>query len=293
MNFQEMEYIKKIGQCQSVSRAAEALFISQPALSRTVQQVQREFGVQLFRKRKHSIVATAEGEIILRYIDQILQTRQQIGDYFSRAAHQHSPVTVIFTVSIRPLFLVMPELTEQPGLRLEQLSMHRDRLDTHPWDLFLFASEREIHEKNTVELTRETFCFAMSKYHSLAGHASLTLEEIQNKPLILPSSQTKFRNALNQIFKENNFVPKIAMETDNFDRWPDFLDQSEWIAVAPDYSAGFQFHPQLSLLSWKGCDMRRILYLSWNKTKPLSGDAAYVRDWMLHFFIKESETSRI
>jgi len=144
-----------------------------------------------------------------------------------------------------------------------------------------------------VELTRETFCFAMSKYHSLAGHASLTLEEIQNKPLILPSSQTKFRNALNQIFKENNFVPKIAMETDNFDRWPDFLDQSEWIAVAPDYSAGFQFHPQLSLLPWKGCDMQRILYLSWNKTKPLSGDAAYVRDWMLHFFIKESETSRI
>ena len=51
MTLQQLKYIVKIVQCGSINLAAEALYISQPSLSKAVSELEREMGITVFAPR--------------------------------------------------------------------------------------------------------------------------------------------------------------------------------------------------------------------------------------------------
>lgn len=62
-----MEYILKIHECKSVSKAAEQLFISQPALSNILKKEEDKYGVTLFDRNFKPIILTKDGEKYIHY----------------------------------------------------------------------------------------------------------------------------------------------------------------------------------------------------------------------------------
>ena len=79
----EMKYIYTVYQCGSFSKAAEKLFLTQPALSISVQKVEHEVGMPLFNRDKKPLEITEAGMIYIQKIEQI----------------QHLEPSVIFAVS--------------------------------------------------------------------------------------------------------------------------------------------------------------------------------------------------
>ena len=85
MNFQQLEYILAVEEHQSFSRAADARFISQPALSMMIQKLEEELDVKIFDRSKQPIIPTDPGHAILEQARVILRevsklheiTRQQ------------------------------------------------------------------------------------------------------------------------------------------------------------------------------------------------------------------------
>ncbi|MDF2926558.1 MAG: LysR family transcriptional regulator [Paenibacillaceae bacterium] len=57
----------------SLSKAAERLYITQPAVSHTIKQLEGRFGGQLFFRTPRGVTLTAEGEVLLRYVEQAFQ----------------------------------------------------------------------------------------------------------------------------------------------------------------------------------------------------------------------------
>ena len=49
MNIQQLTYIVEIANCKSISRAAEYLFVSQPALSQQIRNLEKELGYRVFQ----------------------------------------------------------------------------------------------------------------------------------------------------------------------------------------------------------------------------------------------------
>lgn len=76
MTLNQLVYFQKIAALENYRRAAEALFISQPSLSRSMAQLEEELGVQLFEKSGRGVRLTRAGRLFLEYADQILNTCQ-------------------------------------------------------------------------------------------------------------------------------------------------------------------------------------------------------------------------
>ncbi len=66
MTITQIEYFMTVAECQNVSKAAERLFITQPALSRQITAMEDELGIQLFFRKSRPITLTPAGELIYR-----------------------------------------------------------------------------------------------------------------------------------------------------------------------------------------------------------------------------------
>lgn len=102
MTLQQMKYVLTIAEEGSMNRAAERLFISQPSLTSSVRELEKEIGIQIFVRSSRGVSVTAEGADFLMYVRQVYQQyellRQKYGESGGRAppvrgvhAHYSSP----------------------------------------------------------------------------------------------------------------------------------------------------------------------------------------------------------
>ena len=91
----EMKYIYTVYQCGSFSKAAEKLFLTQPALSISVQKVEHEVGMPLFNRDKKPLELTEAGMIYIQKIEQIQHLEQELAMQLNdltdlKTGHLHS-----------------------------------------------------------------------------------------------------------------------------------------------------------------------------------------------------------
>ena len=75
---QEMKYIYTVYRHGSFSKAAEELFLTQPALSISVQKVEHELGLSLFNRDKKPLELTEAGKIYIQKIEQIQHLEEEL-----------------------------------------------------------------------------------------------------------------------------------------------------------------------------------------------------------------------
>ena len=84
MELKELEYIVAVAEEQSISKAADRLYLAQSSLSQYVSRYEAELGVKLFRRTSGGVRTTAAGELFLKSARQMLlqyhQVRQQLTD---------------------------------------------------------------------------------------------------------------------------------------------------------------------------------------------------------------------
>lgn len=78
----EMEYVYAVYQEESFTKAAERLFISQPALSAMVKKAENSIGAEIFNRSTTPISLTKEGEEYIFYIEKLMQVYKEMDDYF-------------------------------------------------------------------------------------------------------------------------------------------------------------------------------------------------------------------
>lgn len=71
-----MEYVAAVAQYDSITAAAESLYISQPALSRFISNLEKRIGVTLFQRVGNRFLLTYEGERFLYHAKRIMEIEQ-------------------------------------------------------------------------------------------------------------------------------------------------------------------------------------------------------------------------
>ncbi len=89
MKSQELQYILAIARAGTISRAAEELFITQPALSRALASVETDLGSPLFERHGRQMTLTAVGSVYLKYAERILEMEKQMKTQLQEIIQRH------------------------------------------------------------------------------------------------------------------------------------------------------------------------------------------------------------
>ena len=239
---QEMNYIYTIYECGSFSRAAEKLYMTQPALSIAVRRVEERLGTQLFDRSARNLKLTQAGEIYIRKYRQIrdleLEMSQEMQDLSSlRTGTLHLGGTNYINSYILPGVLVKFH-AKYPGIELQITEDRSDRLlnlvKEHRVDLsvncgvdkkepFLhmpgFTDHILLCVPKNFELPVHLRSIAMTnadilqKKHLDPECPAVRLSEFKDIPMILLLPGNNLHARTLAMFEEDHAVPNIIMES--------------------------------------------------------------------------------
>ena len=95
MTLQQLRYIVTIVNCGSISEAAKQLFITQPSLSNSVRELEKEMGISIFNRSSKGIALSSQGMEFLSYARQVLEQAELLEQHYTNK----KPVKRICSIS--------------------------------------------------------------------------------------------------------------------------------------------------------------------------------------------------
>ena len=227
-----------LDQFRHLGRAAEFLSLTQPAVSKTLAEVERLFGLQLFVRSTRGTEPTAYGQSVVRFARSVLadyeRTRHEIAAVASGAAGR---VNVGAMVVAMPVLLTraVAQLKARSSLTtvsIEEGDLTRllPRLRLGELDLFVGRLEPgyAAPDLEAEALYDEPMCVAVSPAHPLASKRKLGWADLAALPWVVPPSWASSRVKLNQQFyKAGLNPPEDLVETSSFLGTFTFLQQRQ------------------------------------------------------------------
>lgn len=132
MDFRELRYIQAIAEYQTISRAAEALYLSQPSLSLFLQKLENQLNVQLFERVNKRMYPTYAGQRYLEYAEQILQSHENLQKEIRNIAEEKSGYLSVGSTPTRTRYVIPELLTafhrRYPDFMIDVKEAHPDEL---------------------------------------------------------------------------------------------------------------------------------------------------------------------
>ena len=83
MTFKQLKYVTEVADTGNITEAAKHLFIAQPSLTASIQELEKEYGITIFKRNKKGIEITPEGEEFLGYARQVLEQTSLIEERYN------------------------------------------------------------------------------------------------------------------------------------------------------------------------------------------------------------------
>lgn len=193
MNIRDLKYLVALAEHQHFGKAADACFVSQPALSMQIKKLEDHLGIKLLERTNKSVLLTDHGLVISERAKQILN---QVDEIFAIAKVSKDPYAGELKLGIFPTLApyllpqIIPTLSKKfPKLSLllieEKTATLIEKLKSGKLDAILIALP--IIETNffTVPLFDEEFLLAIPNNHELAKRKTLRQQDLNHKNLLL------------------------------------------------------------------------------------------------------------
>lgn len=196
MTLDQLQYFLAISQCKSFTLAADHLYISQPALSKSIATLERELGVQLITRNTKTVSLTPAGEEFTKTCQLMLKTFQDgVNKMSSVNGTISGHVTVGLSNQYADSFVVDILRGVQKAYPLIRLEIHffppnglLRAIDNHNIDI-IFASDTPRNSQLKFRLLkRYRNCILLPDDHPLAGRSELSFEEVKNEGTIIIDS---------------------------------------------------------------------------------------------------------
>ena len=231
---------------RNVTRAAERLSVSQPALSKTLQKLRDAFEDELFTRTAHGLVPTPRAESLAEELPALLESVEHV---LGNEDFEPSTYSGCFKLLLPPIVSeallprLMAELHEQaPNVQIitaEVSPDYQDQLKKGEADFAAFVAidtERDIHaEPISAQAPR---CY-MGRGHPLEGK-DMSLQDFLNHPhvrLYLPGLTRENTSMVDDVLGQYGVHRSIALETTQFASAVGVLSRTDALLVA---NAGFE-----------------------------------------------------
>ena len=198
MNYNKLKYFYEIAKIQNLSRASELLYVSQSSLSKTIADLEEDFGTLLFERSSRRLRLTEAGKELQRQLDPIFSNEQTIYDKVRQASlsgtDQLSAKLALGYMAFHN-GLLLPEIIKSfhqqyPSIEVSATRYNKKelfkKLDNKSIDALwaVFTMDELSDEHDYILLDKHHFSVIVKDDHPLAGRKSVSITELQNERFI-------------------------------------------------------------------------------------------------------------
>lgn len=297
MELSQLEYFKTLAQIRHFTRAANAIALSQPALSRAITKLEAELGVPLFERHGKTIFLTAYGQLFLQHVERALQELDNGRQAVAQLADPNRGTIALSFLHSFGLYLIPRIISEFNKLyphiqfHLEQTNsviLSQQLLDGSA-DLVLCASV--IVDKNIAwrSLGEEELFAVVPANHRLADRAAIDLYEFKDEPMITLKPRYGIRKITDQLFEQINLTPNITFEGEEISTLAAFVDMNLGVTIIPKTPGLNDLN--LVFLHINNPHCSRNLGMAWNRRKYMAPPTVKFQQFLVDFFTNNADLS--
>ena len=238
MQLAQVEGFLEVARRGNLSRAAEALFITQPALTARLRALEAEVGSELFRRGRRGMALTDAGRTFLPYAE--LAVRALLD---GASAIERLPMAAELVIGAAPAIstYVLPDLlvryeAANPTVRLSVRTGHSEEIleMTVRGDIEV-GLVRELHHPalETIVLYDDELVLVVEPGHPLARHRRARLDQVRDARLIMFDRTSSYYDLTNALFRPAGSMPRGVLEVDHIDAAKQMVLAGLGIALLP------------------------------------------------------------
>lgn len=271
MNILQIKYFLVLANELHFWKTAEKVFISQSSLSRQIQALEEELGIQLFERDKRNVKLTNAGKFLqeqwaikMKELDQIQRQAKKIEEGNSGTIAITYPGSI--TYKFLPNFLEYLK-SKLPDLKLELTEPtdegHEKLLLDYKTDIAFSRDKINNSSIDSLKLYSEPICLVVQKNHWLNKDSLKNMNKLKDENFIISGlhQTTFFASLLRSLFDKYGFNPKTTIESDFGGMILNLINRNLGISILP---LSFKY-AKTSNLRFVELDEKIDLYINWRK----------------------------
>jgi len=281
LSFKSLQCFVTLVKTQSFTRTAEQLYLTQPTISKILQQLEQQLQVQLLVKpehgRKRQVELTEIGQRIYQHALELLQAEQNI---FLEIENYQQLKTGTLKLGVPPLgsqllttalFDYHQQWSEielsflEVGSKGIEQALLNNELDVgvllHPFDQQIF---------NSIELCDYPLMVLLRRDAAWATRKKIHLEELQHQSFLMFPENFSLNRIILDACQQHGFYPSIACRTSQWNLLADMVLQRMGIALLPQYYTDMLDPDLFAAIPLEKPNIQWHLAMAWKKNLPIS-----------------------
>lgn len=306
MDLKQIEYIVKIAETGSITKAAEQLYITQSALNQQLLKLESSLGIKLFYRHKHDMTLTKAGDVYVKYGKHMLQEKQEAYNIIQDLAKNNlGDLNMTFSRErgIDMLIATYPTFHKKfPGMTLKPHEMyvsdqvHQVVKGYSDMGIITLNPKYRLPELEYFHIRNESMLLALPRENPLAANAAppgtyiedlpyMELQKCKDLPFVLVQEKSTMRKIIDESFKANKFSPSLLLESGSIRALLNMVKNNMVATVVA--SAYYKFQDKIAYYRipgdpfWELC----VVYKKGTyKSKPMK----YYQELILQYFAEKA-----
>ena len=220
ISFRQLRVFLEVANLSSVTRAAEAMHLTPPAVSMQIKEIESQVGLQLFDRTGRTLSLSTAGEYFVVHAKQMLAALRDAENAMGRFRRLEHGLLTVGMVSTAKYFV--PRLLAQfrgdhPGIDVRLVVMaNRDallaRMESADVDLSVMGRPPRDLAARSEAFAAHPLVFVCPPQHELLRVGHPPMAALAPFPFIVREQGSGTRNAMENFFAEHRFQPRITME---------------------------------------------------------------------------------
>lgn len=239
---------------RNLTKAAEALFVTQPAVTMQIKALEQHLETGLFRKRGKFLELTQDGSTLYKYAEKVFGVVDEMEHAFKGLASLTQGALIIGTTRSFARHL-MPRLLsryqeEFPGIKISlevgSSSEIAEGVATFKYDLGIIGPIPLPRKVKAIPYTPEEFCLVVSPDHRFAKRGVVSCRELQNEPIIIREPGSGSRHFMLSFMASHGVNPSVLVEAGSVEFIKEYVIQGRGISFL--YKPEVQLEAKMGLL---------------------------------------------
>ena len=258
MRYVQLRAFHHVAVCGGFSRAAEALGLTQPAISDQVRKLEERYDVILFNRNKKQVTLTQTGQRLLTITRRFFEIEKQASELLSESLALRSGSMRIIADSTHHLLHILGSFRQKyPGIDVSVHSGNSQevitRLYNYEADIGVLGEVPKGSDFETIKLNSTPLIAFAAKGQAVSGNQSMPLSELLKQPLVLRERGSKTRQKLEEAAAERGLPLKAAIEAEGREAVREIVATGAGVGIVS--AAEFSQHTNLVPIRIADCEI--------------------------------------